>query len=99
MGLDLFVPPPVTERSCEEFSDQFTGYEDRNGRDIYEGDYLEQAETLFVRKVVLDDLRGWGRELRDGTRLFPLFSKAIHSSPEDYEVLGDMHTVGIAIRL
>jgi hypothetical protein len=93
----LFTPPPEGA-DIEGRSDRFTGFTDLDGKDVYENDFIKDVDTGWVRRVVFDNFKGWGRETTHGMRMFPLFGDGKDDS-EYYKVIGNLHTVGISSKI
>ena len=67
---------------------QFTGLQDRNGKDIYEGDVVESHSTFdvssYIRTVV------WGKHC--GLEFNPLSGFTLCKENESYfEIIGNIH--------
>lgn len=62
---------------------QYTGLEDRRGREIYEDDILRKANTGMIVRVIYDAPQFCFKLNRNGDRLL--------DHPEDFEVVGNIH--------
>lgn len=62
---------------------QYTGLEDRRGREIYEDDILRKANTGIIVRVIYDAPQFCFKFNRNGDRLL--------DHPEDFEVVGNVH--------
>ena len=66
---------------------QFTGFQDRNGVEIYEGDLIEKDDDKFVRCGVVSFIHGcWMVASKSGERYFNL-----HWYLSQAEVIGNIH--------
>ena len=101
IGVPSTNAEPVPFGEIERRSERSTGFRDADLVEIFEGDYLEHVESRTASKVVLDDMKGWGRELASGHRFFPMFDclQSIDEPVKNFKVLGTIHTSGISGKL